>query len=333
MNSEERHQVTRRQFLGTTTAAALGVLAENRSPAAAGAEAQAAPSAPKTPAQSLPVGTIGGQLHASRVILGGNLVNLFMHSRDLRYVNQLSEHYHTDERILQTLAIAEENGVNTMSLSNRERAMGLLKRHRNERGGKLQWIICPISKPDDSMAAFREEAERLAAEGADALYMHGGVSDALLAAGRVDLIAKAVEIFKSQNVPGGVGAHDLGVVEACEKAGVPNDFYIKTFHHLDYPTAPKPEDMKKPHAEVPGYWCKDWKAVAERMKSVKKTWIAFKIMAAGAIPPKKAFQWAFENGGDHILVGMFDWQIAEDVALARESIEKARANRQRPWCS
>jgi hypothetical protein len=290
-------------------------------PAAALVTASAA-EALKAPAQTLPVGKIGADLNASRVILGGNLVNLFMHSRDLRYVNQLAEHYHSDERVLQTFATAEENGVNTISLSNRVRAMSLLKRHRNEHKGKMQWIVCPITKPDDSMAAYREEVE-----------MHGGMSDSLLAAGRVDLIAKAVEIFKSQNVPGGVGAHDLGVVEACEKANIPNDFYIKTFHHMDYPTAPKPEDMVKPCAEVPGYWCKDWKAVAERMKSVKKTWIAFKIMAAGAIPPKKAFQWAFENGGDHILVGMFDWQIAEDTALAREAIEKAKASRQRPWCS
>ena len=331
MNAEKHSFVTRRRFLETTTAAALGVLAENRPAAAADTAASSAPKA--QPAQSLPVGTIGGQMHVSRVILGGNLVNLFTHSRDLRYVEQLAAHYHTDERIFQTLAAAEENGINTMSLSNRERAMGLLKRHRNERHGKMQWIVCPISKPDDSMTAYREEVERLVGDGTDAVYMHGGVSDALLAAGRVDLIAKAVEIFKSQNVPGGVGAHDLGVVEACEKAGIPNDFYIKTFHHLNYPTAPKPEDMKKPCAEVPGYWCKDWKAVAERMKSIKKTWIAFKIMAAGAIPPKNAFQWAFEGGGDHILVGMFDWQIAEDVALARESIERAKANRQRPWCS
>jgi hypothetical protein len=272
-------------------------------------------------------------LRVSRVILGGNLVNLFMHSRDLRYVEKLAAQYHTDDRILQTLAVAEENGINTMSLSNRVRAMSLLKRYRKERGGKMQWIVCPITKPDDSMTAYREEVEKLVEEGTDAVYMHGGMADSLLASGRVDLIAKAVEIFKLQNVPCGVGAHDLGVVEACEKAGIQNDFYIKTFHHLDYPSAPRPEDMKKPCAEVPGYWCKDWQAVAERMKSVKKTWIAFKILAAGAIPPKKAFQWAFEGGGDHILVGMFDWQIAEDVALASESIEKAKAKRQRAWCS
>jgi hypothetical protein len=316
-------EINRRKFVaGSLLAAAAGALKT-----ASGADA------PKPPAQTLPTGQIGADFNVSRVILGGNLVNLFMHSRDLRYVDQLSAHYHTDDRVLQTLAVAEENGVNTISLSNRVRAMSLLKRHRNERKGKMQWIVCPITKPDDSMAAYREEVEKLVAEGADSVYMHGGMSDSLLTAGRVDLIAKAVEIFKSQNVPGGVGAHDLGVVEACEKANIPNDFYIKTFHHLDYPTAPKPEDMVKPCAEVPGYWCKDWKAVAERMKSVKKTWIAFKIMAAGSILPKKAFQWAFENGGDHILVGMFDWQIAEDVALARDAIEKAKASRQRPWCS
>lgn len=321
-------EINRREFITTSLLAApVGAIAT--------ASAADAPSStqPKTPTQSLPMGQIGGDLKVSRVILGGNLVNLFMHSRDLRYVNQLSEQYHTDDRILQTLAVAEENGVNTMSLSNRVRAMSLLKRHRNERRGKMQWIVCPITKPDDSMKGYREEVERLAGEGADAVYMHGGMSDALVTAGRVDLIAKAVEIFKSQSVPGGIGAHDLAVVDACEKANIPNDFYVKTFHHLDYPTAPKPEDIKKPFAEVPGYWCKDWKAVAERMKSVKKTWIAFKIMAAGAIPPKKAFQWAFEGGGDHILVGMFDWQIAEDIALARTAIEKAKANRQRPWCS
>jgi len=322
-------EMNRREFLsGSLLGVTAGVLA-------GGTAAQAQPPSVPTvkPAQALPTGTIGGQLRASRVILGGNLVNLFMHSRDLRYVEQLAAQYHTDDRILQTLAVAEENGINTMSLSNRVRAMSLLKRYRKERGGKMQWIVCPITKPDDSMTKYREEVERLVEEGTDAVYMHGGMSDSLLAAGRVDLIAKAVEIFKLQNVPCGVGAHDLGVVEACEKAGIPNDFYIKTFHHLDYPTAPRPEDMQKPCAELPGYWCKDWQAVAERMKSVKKTWIAFKILAAGAIPPKKAFQWAFEGGGDHILVGMFDWQIAEDVALARESIEKAKAKRQRAWCS
>jgi hypothetical protein len=323
------NQISRRRFIRDATLASATAVTAARGLHAA----ETAVSETIKPKGSLPMGRIGGDMEVSRVILGGNLVNLFTHSRDLNYVQDLASHYHTDDRIFQTLKIAEENGINTMSLSNRVRAMGLLKRHRHERGGKMKWIVCPISKPDDSMAKYREEVMKLVEEGADAVYMHGGMSDALLASGRVDLIGKAVEIFKLQNVPGGVGAHDLGVVDACEKAGIPNDFYIKTFHHLNYPTAPRQEEMKLPCAEIPGYWCKDWQAVAERMKSVKKTWIAFKILAAGSIQPAKAFQWAFEGGGDHILVGMFDWQIEEDVALARESIEKAKAKRRRAWRS
>lgn len=319
-------RIPRREFfsksLVTATAGALST-----------AGAADAPSPANPAALSLPTGNIGGFLDVSRVILGGNLLNLFTHSRDLRYVEDLAAHYNTDERILETLRLAEEHGINTVSLSNRVRAMALLNRHRHERGGKLQWIVCPISRPDDSMSAYREEVEKLVTEGADAVYMHGGVSDALLAAGRVDLIAKAVDLFKQQDVAAGVGAHNLAVVDACEKAGVPNDFYIKTFHHLDYPTAPQPAQMSQPCAEIPGYWCQDWKAVAQRMQNIRKTWIAFKILAAGAIPPQKAFQWAFENGGDHILVGMFDWQIPGNAALARTSIEGAKAKRQRPRCS
>ena len=35
------------------------------------------------------------------------------------------------------------------------------------------------------------------------------------------------------------------------------DFYIKTFHSHNYPTAPKPEQIKEPYNEFPGYWCSD----------------------------------------------------------------------------
>lgn len=65
------------------------------------------------------------------------------------------------------------------------------------------------------------------------------------------------------------------------------------------------------------------------MATVKKPWIAFKVMAAGAIPPQKAFAHAFQSGADFVLAGMFDWQIAEDVKLAKEAI--AGLHRMRPW--
>jgi len=66
------------------------------------------------------------------------------------------------------------------------------------------------------------------------------------------------------------------------------------------------------------------------MKSVSKPWIAFKVMAAGAIPPKDAFRYVFQNGADFVLAGMFDFEIAEDVRIARETLAGIN-ERARPW--
>jgi hypothetical protein len=143
------------------------------------------------------------------------------------------------------------------------------------------------------------------------------------------MIAKAVEIAKDSGVPSGVGAHDLKVVKECEQNNIDADFYIKTFHHHDYKSAPRPDELTTVTAEVPGYWCKNPQEVIDYMKGVETPWIAFKVMAAGAIPPRNAFSYAFENGADFVLAGMFDFEIAEDVLIANAALKKA--NRVRPW--
>ena len=83
-------------------------------------------------------------------------------------------------------------------------------------------------------------------------------------------------------------------------------------------------------------WCSDPQAVVDVMAQVKKPWIAFKILAAGAIHPRLAFPQAVNSGADFILVGMFDWQVAEDVDLASRVFRVSRAGsgkRRRPWYS
>ena len=44
-----------------------------------------------------------GKLKVSRMLLGGNLLTHFTHSRDLKYVYNLAAHYNTDEKIMETL--------------------------------------------------------------------------------------------------------------------------------------------------------------------------------------------------------------------------------------
>jgi hypothetical protein len=268
---------------------------------------------------TLPRGKIG-KLEVSRLILGGNLLTHYTHSRDLKYVYNLAAHYNTDEKIMETLALAEANGINTVSMHNPPHPMSVLRRYRKERGGKIQWIICPTAPVEGDLSAYRQQVEELIKDGCNAIYLWGVHSDGLVAGGKMDLVARAVELPKEYGVPSGVGGHQLEVVKACEQHGVKADFYIKTFHHKSYPSAKMDYDNS---------WCDKTEEVAEFMKAVQKPWIAFKTMAAGAIPPKNAFRYALLNGADFVLAGMFDFEIAEDVKTLKETLagvtERARS--------
>ena len=326
--------MNRRALLKESLAAAAGaiawhstadnVFAEDRGTKPATANVATAP------ANTLPMGQIG-KLKVSRMLLGGNLLTHYTHSRDLQYVYNLTAHYNTDEKIMETLALAEQHGINTLSIHNPPHAMSVLRKYRKQ-GGKIQWIICPTASVDDQMGPYAAQVKELVDAGCEAIYLWGVNADPLASQHRIDLIAKAVEVAKNLGVPSGVGCHDLRVVEQCEQNKIPADFYIKTFHHHEYPTAPKPWQLKGPTSEAPGYWCKEPQATMDLMKTVEKPWFAFKVMAAGAIPPEDAFPYAFDNGADHILVGMFDFEIADDVEIAKAAIAAA-ATRARPWRS
>jgi len=323
---------SRRTFLKQSTAAAVAAplfSSLGQSAPAAKEGLAPAPAAAPSPTTGLPTGKIG-KLEVSRLLLGGNLLTHFTHSRDLRYVKNLAARYNTDEKILETLAVAEAHGINTVTMHNPPHPMSLLRRYRKERGGKIQWIICPTAPVVPDMVQYRQHVEELIKDSCEMIYLWGVHADALVKQGKIDLIAKAVALAKEYGVPSGVGSHSLEVVQACEEHGVGADFYIKTFHHHTYPTGPRPDEITGPYNEFPGYWCADPKATADFMKGVGKPWIAFKTMAAGAIPPKQAFRYAFRSGADFVLAGMFDFEVAEDVKIAQESLGGI-TDRERPW--
>jgi len=287
----------------------------------------------QTNTSALPIGRIG-DLNISRLMLGGNLISHYHHCRDQHYVFNLVAHYNTPQKILETLAVAEENGINAMNIHTVDWAHQLMRQHRN-RGGRMQWILCPTASTDgDDPLVYREEVMRLAELGADAFYVWGCHSDPLLAAGKIDVIGRCLDIFRQCGVPAGVGAHDLEVIKASEAAGLGPDFYVKTFHHHNYPTGPKvsPDELQYATDEHVGYWDKDPQATAEFMAGVEKPWIAFKTMAAGTIPPEDALKYVFANGADFVFFGMFDYEIAKDVEIASAVlVEQLGRQRARPW--
>ena len=114
----ESENLDRRRFIGKSlTIAGAGILAGvslEEQTLLAGPE-DATPSTSDPSGQRLQTGNIG-KLKISRLICGGNLFSGFAHSRDLVYVSALMKQYFSPEKIMDTLQLCEENGVNTAIL-------------------------------------------------------------------------------------------------------------------------------------------------------------------------------------------------------------------------
>ena len=286
--------------------------------------------------KKMPVGKIGN-LSVGRLICGSNLISMNMHARDLDYVRTLAANYNTEERIFMTLKRCEEYGVNTIVLKNHNFKRFRLSRYWDQWGGKMQWIADVITKDINKYEELLVEHLEL---GASAAYLWGGASDIWYYQKKQDHIIRAFEIMKKYNIPVGIGAHRLEPVAFCEKEGLVPDFYIKTLHHDRYWSAhPKEnrrfmemyEKVSPNHAEYhDNLFCDNYEETVAFMRDVKVPWIAFKVLAAGPIPPEEGFRFAFENGADFICVGMFDFQVKQDVELTQKTIAESK-NRKRPW--
>jgi len=257
-----------------------------------------------------------GKLDVSRMIMGGNLIGGWAHARDLLYADELVKAYHTDRKVFETLRLAEQCGINTF-LTNPQLARVINAYWRHE-GGRIQFIS-DCGYKDDVIAGVKLSVD----VGAHACYVHGGIADNLAREGKVDVIGKAVDLIRQNGLPAGIGGHQLETVQACVAAGLRPDFWVKTLHHCDYWSARR--DVQKDNI-----WCVNPEETAAFMSALPQPWIAYKVLAAGAIHPKEGFKFALRNGADFICVGMYDFQIVEDVNIALAALGDVQG-RTRRW--
>jgi hypothetical protein len=338
----------RRQFLARGTVASVALCPVGQA-IAAGANSTEAPAVQRRVSpgckEVLPTGKIG-KLTISRLISGGNLLSGWCHQRDLLFVRNLAGAYLTEQKQHDTLQMLEELGVNSIVIDMMQQ--DILNKYRKERGGKMQSIVAvredwgDWSNPhwDPLKTAILQTVEK----GSDLLYLHGGYADRVVQSGKsenIELLGKAIQFIREKGFSAGIGAHALEVLQECDRHSIKPDFYVKTFHHDRYWSA-TPKERRKPfsvdgpqsldHNEFhDNIFCLDAEGTAEFMLEKSVPWIAFKVLAAGAISPRSGFKYAFENGADFVAVGMFDFEVNEDVQAIRQTLDGLR--RERPWCA
>jgi uncharacterized membrane protein YphA (DoxX/SURF4 family) len=283
----------------------------------------------------LPKGKLG-EMNISRMLMGCNLIGGWAHARDLYYAGSLFKAYNTEQKILETLHLGEMAGINATFMVNDY--YPIFNKYLKMYGGKMQSICQTYLKEDN----FLGDIDRAIDNGANALYIQGGEGDRYVRDGKTVQLAKAIEHIKKKGYLAGVGGHSIETIKACEREGIPVDFYVKTFHHDRY-WAAHPEENREEFSVIgnssidhnkihDNIWDLFPSRTIEFMKHVDKPWIAFKVLAAGGILPRDGFRYAFENGADFICVGMFDFQVVDDVNIANEILGSLK-KRERNWFS
>jgi len=256
-----------------------------------------------------------GDVELSRMMLGGNLMGGWAHARDLIYVSKLVKAYHTEAKIFETFSLAEQCGINAIITN--PVLCEVINNYWKSDIGKIKFIS------DCGGRSVMDGAKKSIDNGASMCYFHGGVADNLARKGQLDDIAKVLDFIRQNGLPAGIAAHRLETVQACLDAGIVPDFWMKTLHQTAYWSA-------QPQEEHDNIWCRTPEETVAYMNDLEQPWIAYKILGAGAIHPKEGFPFAFKSGADFICVGMYDFQIVEDVNLALDVLS-SDLDRKRPW--
>jgi len=237
----------------------------------------------------------------SRLIIGGNPFSGFAHAGDLIYVGKLFQTYLTHEKIVETLALCEENGINTFIGRADDNVVEFLSKYEKAYGKPIQWIAQSGYEPayDNFKLAIDS--------GAIGCFVQGGIADSMVNGGKVHLLCEYMSFIKEEGVLCGIGGHNPLAIRSAEEAGADADFYFLTINNV-------------------GYACEDPKLAGEVMSSIDKPFIGFKVLGAGRAKPEDGFKLAFESGADFIAVGMFDFQVKENVGIVNSVLSSVECN-------
>jgi hypothetical protein len=313
-----RIESSRRDFLKSATTVAAGLVV----PKALQAETS----------DLLPTVSLGSH-RVSRMIVGSNPVYGYSHFN--RQYDQHMREWFTDERIVNLLRDCEKAGINTWQASFNWDMKRQFPKIRGA-GCKIQFICLAASwhfdekmgrTPEDILKGTIQCAQAAAQFKPIGIAFHGGATDILYRAGKIDLLKAYIDSVHDLGIAAGISTHNPKILDTLHEKGFANDFYMTGLHYLTR----HPEDWMKEIGAHPldeGWIDSDPPKMVEAVRKVDKPALVYKVLAAGRKcgseeQKRQAIEWAYKNIKpiDATIIGLYPRysdQVTETTKMVRE---------------
>jgi hypothetical protein len=313
-------ETTRREFLKGATVVTAGALAGAPRARAEGAGA------------TLPTVALGSH-QVTRMIVGSNPVYGYSHFN--RQYDQHMREWFTDERIVKLLVDCEKAGINTWQASFNYDMKRQFPKIRGA-GCKIQFICLAASwhydekmgrTPEDILDGTVKCAQAAAEFKPIGIAFHGGATDILYRAGKIDLLKTYIDKVHDMGIAAGISTHNPKILETLHEKGFANDFYMAGLHYLTR----HPEEWMKEIGTLPldeGWIASDPPKMAAAVRKADKPTLVYKVLAAGRKcgseeQKRKAIEWAYKNIKpiDATIIGLYPRysdQVTETTKMVRE---------------
>lgn len=261
-----------------------------------------------------------GPVTTSRFIMGGNPFSGFSHqSVD---TDSRMRHWFTTERVKALFREAESLGVTSVISRADHHIMRLLMEYWDE-GGTLQWLAqtCPELGTTGGLHTALNG-------GAVACHIHGGVTDHLLAEGRLGEVQDDINRIRDAGLAAGIAGHNPAVFEFA-RDHLDLDYTMCCYYN---PTD-RSKDPEHKHGAKEKFLDEDRRRVIEIIATMPWPVIHYKVLAAGRNDPVDAFAVAARamRDGDAVCVGIYNQDVPDmlkqDIDLFTDAVEATRAAR------
>jgi hypothetical protein len=311
---------SRRDFLKGATTVAAGLIAPRALEAA--------------PADLLPTIALGPH-RVSRLIVGANPIYGYSHFN--RQYDRHMREWFTDERIVQLLVDCEKAGINTWQYSFHYDQKRQIPKIRAA-GCNLQFICLAASwhydektgrTPQEVLDGTIKCAQAAAEFKPIGITFHGGATDILFRAGKIDLLKTYVNAVHDLGTLAGISTHNPKILETLHEKNFGNDFYMTGLHYVTR----KPDEWMKEIGTLPldeGWISSDPPKMAAAIREVDKPALVYKVLAAGRKcqseeQKRQAIEWAYKNikPTDATIIGLYPRysdQVSETTQMVRDAL-------------